>query len=162
MKFRQQDLIHPPDRLEAVQIMLCRFAFNMAGFVGQEPACWMNVFITGLQDCGNRMLGEPIDLKIRMELAQLVGDGDVTLGVAQSNGGGDVEGSLASGPAAHPTLWGRRRFDEIAKEQVDLDWIAKVGGVARAFQQDQLGAGVLGESDAATYRANSVLFTVDD
>jgi hypothetical protein len=34
--------------------------------------------------------------------------------------------------------------------------------VARAFQQDQLGAGVLSENDAATYRADSVLFTVDD
>jgi hypothetical protein len=65
----QQNLIHPPDRLEAVQIMLCRFALDMAGFVGQEPACWMNMFITGLQDRSHRMLGEPIDLKIRMELA---------------------------------------------------------------------------------------------
>ena len=132
----EQDLIHPSDRLEAVQIMLCGFAFDVAGFVRQESAGWMDMFASRLQDRGNRVLGEPIDLKIRMELAQLVGDRHVTLGVAQSDRGRDVDCPLSLGLAAHPAPRRRHRLDEVAQQQVDLHRIANMRCVAGAFQQD--------------------------
>ncbi len=32
------------------------------------------------------MLGEPVDLEVRVELAQLVSDGDIAQGVAETDG----------------------------------------------------------------------------
>ena len=48
-----------------------------------------------LEDRGDRMLGEPIDLEVGLERPQLGGDRDVALGVAEPDRGGDVQGPPA-------------------------------------------------------------------
>ena len=63
------------------------------------PACalagWMRS-PARLEHRGHRVLGEPVDLEVGMQLAQLVGDRDVALGVAEADRRGDVERALAA------------------------------------------------------------------
>ena len=74
-----------------------------------------------------------------MELAQLRGDRDVALGVAEADRRGDVEGALAAGPSAgpparRPSAGGLRALGEIAHQQVDLHRVAGLRAVARALE----------------------------
>ena len=81
----EQDLIHPPDGLEAVQVVLGRLGLDVPGLTGQVCAGRVNALAARFQHPGDRMLGEPVDLKTRMQLAQLAGDRHVPLGVAQAD-----------------------------------------------------------------------------
>ena len=91
----------------------------------------MDALAARLQHRRDRMLGEPVDLEVGMELAQLVGDRGVALGVAEPDRRGDVERALAARLAAHPAARRRRRLHEVAQQQVDLDRVARVRDVAR-------------------------------
>ena len=66
--------------------MLGRFAFDVRGLVGEVPAGGMNALAAGVENRGDRMLGEPVDLEIGVQLAKLVGDGPVALGVTETDG----------------------------------------------------------------------------
>ena len=105
---RQQDLVHPADRLEAVQVVLGGLALDVARLVGEEGARRMDPLAARLEHGCDRMLREPVDLEVGMELAQLVGDRGVALGVAEPDRRRDVERALAAGPAAHPAARRRR------------------------------------------------------
>ena len=93
---REQDLVHPPDRLEAVQVVLGRLALDVPRLVRQERARRMDPLPALLEHGRDRMLGEPVDLEIGVEFAQLVGDRDVALRVAKADRRGDVERALAT------------------------------------------------------------------
>ena len=121
----------------------------------------MDALPARLQHRRHRMLGEPVDLEVGMELAQLVGDRGVALRVAEPDRRGDVERALAARLAAHPARGRRRRRDELAQEEVDLDRIADVRAVPRAFEQDELAAGLLGECDPAARTRDRVLRALD-
>ena len=97
-----------------------------------------------------------------MELAQLVGDRSVALRVAEPDRRGDVERALAARLAAHPAARGRRRRDEVAQQQVDLDRVASMREVARPLERDELAARRLGERHALRVRADRVLVAVHD
>ena len=58
----------------------------------------MDGLALALQHPGDRILGQPVDLEVRNERAQLLRDGDVTLGVAEADRGGDEEGALHCPP----------------------------------------------------------------
>jgi hypothetical protein len=131
----QQDLVHAADRLEAVQVVLGRLALDVGRFVGQQLAGRMDALTGRFQDAGDRVLGEPVDLQVGVELAQLGGDRDVPLGVPEPDRRGDVERPPATGLAAHPAPWRRCRLDEVAQQQIDPDRIADVRRVAGALQQ---------------------------
>src|SRR5687767_4370623 len=100
----------------------------------------MDPLAARLQRRRYRVLCQPVDLEVGVELAQLVGDRRVALRVAERDRRGDVEGSLAAGLAAYPAAWRRRGLDEVAQEQVHLDRTAHVRAVARALQQHELAA----------------------
>ena len=93
---REQDLVHPPDGLERVQVMPGRLGLDVAGLVGQVRAGRVDPLAAGLQDPGHRMLGQPVDLEVGVQRAQLPGDGDVPQGVAEADRRGDVEQALAA------------------------------------------------------------------
>ena len=76
------------------------------------------------------VLGEPVDLEVGMELAQLVGDRHVALGMAEPDRRRDVERALAARLAAHPAARRLGGLDEVAEQQVDLHRIAHVRAVA--------------------------------
>ena len=64
----------------------------------------MDAFTLGCQERGDRVLGQPVDLQARMQPAQLIGDGLVPAGMAQPDGGGDVQSPLRAAAAAVPAL----------------------------------------------------------
>ena len=66
------------------------------------------------------MLREPVDLEVRVQLAQLVGDRDVAPRVAEPDRRRDEQRALAARPAARPAACRRRRRDEVAQQQVHL------------------------------------------
>ena len=78
---RQQDLVHPPDRLKAMQIVLGRLALDVARLVGEKRAGRMDALTARLEHRRHRMLRQPVDLQIGMQLAQLVRDRRIPLRV---------------------------------------------------------------------------------
>ena len=121
MKFEKQDLVHPPDRLEAVQVVLGGLALDVAGLVREVGARRMDPLAPLLQHRRDGTLREPVDLQIRVELAKLVGDGHVALRMPETDRRRDVERALTPRLPPHPPARWRWRLDEVAQEQVDLD-----------------------------------------
>ena len=127
---REQDLVHPADRLKAVEIVLRRLALDVPRLVGQERARRMDPLPPRLEHCGDGVLREPVDLEVGMQLAQLVRDCGVALCMAEPDRRRDVERALTARLAADPAPGRLRRHDEVAEQQVDLDRIADVRRVA--------------------------------
>ena len=100
--------------------------------------------------------------EVGVQLAQLVGDRDVTLGVAQADRRGDVQRPTPAAMGARPSR-GRPpgALDELAQQQVDLDRIPRARNVPGAVQRDQLTAGRLGKRCSLRVRADEVLVAVD-
>ena len=46
----------------------------------------MDAFTLGRQERGDRVLSQPVDLQVGMELAQFIGDGLVPAGMAKPDG----------------------------------------------------------------------------
>ena len=90
------------------------------------------------QQLGHRVLGQPVNLQIGVELAQLVGDGHVALGMPEPDGRGDEQGALRSGggSAGPAPRAGGPRGHEVAKQQVDLHRVARVRAMAGPLQGD--------------------------
>ena len=91
---RQQDLVHSTPRLEAVEVVLRRLAFDVTRLVCEVRAGRVNAFVVCFQHGGDRVLRQPVDLEIRLEPAQFLRDGDVALGMAEADRRGDVERAL--------------------------------------------------------------------
>ena len=87
-----EDLVHAADRLEGVQLVLRGLGGDVAGFGRELLAERMDALAMRLEDPGDRILGEPIDLEVRLEGAQFGGDCHVALGVTEPDRGGDVQG----------------------------------------------------------------------
>jgi len=102
---RDEDLVHAADGLEGVQVVLGRFGRDVRGLRGELCAHGVDPLAVRLQDGGDRMLCEPVDLDVGAELAQLVRDGDVALGVAEADRGGDVERASPARQGARPVAW---------------------------------------------------------
>ena len=69
-------------------------ALDVARLVRKAATGWMNVLAARFENGRHRMLGEPVDLEVGMELAQLVGDGDIALRVPEPDRRRDVESAL--------------------------------------------------------------------
>ena len=83
---RDQDLVHPPQRLKAAQVVLGRLGLDVSGLARQVRAGGMDPLPAGLEHRRDRMLREPIDPKIRMQLAQFIRDRHVALRVTETDG----------------------------------------------------------------------------
>ena len=158
---REQDLVHAADRLEAVQVVLGALALDVARLVREVSARGMDALPACLQHRGHRMLSEPVDLEVGMELAQLFRDRGIALRVAEPDRRGDVERALSARLAAHPAAWRRRRLHEVAQEQVDLDGVACMREMARPFEYRELAVRKLRESRTGGARAHRVVASVD-
>ena len=126
-----QDLVHPPDRLERMQVVLGRLALDVRRLVREQRARGMDPLALGLEHRRHRMLREPVDLEVGMELAQLLRDRDVAAGVAEPDRRGDVERAPAPAerPRPRPRLR-RRRYDlvgELLQQAVHLHRVPRVG-----------------------------------
>ena len=71
---RDEDLVHAPDGLEGIEVVLGRLGGDVRRFRGELGAQRVDPLAVRLEHVRDRALGEPVDLEIRMELAELVGD----------------------------------------------------------------------------------------
>ena len=129
----------------------------------------MDKLASPLQQFGDRVLGQPVDLEARPERPQLIGDGQVAAGVTESDGRGDVEHPL--GPVQRPgpgapdrccRLRGTEAVRELLDRMVDDDGLPGLRQVPGALQGQQLAAGELGDPLAALERLAAVLLPVHD
>ena len=98
-----QDLVHRPDRLEGVQVVLGGLVpktLDVPGLAGQEGRGRVDQFGASPQQLGDRVLRQPVHLQAGAEPAQFVGDRQVTAGVPEPDGRGDVEHPF--GPVQRP------------------------------------------------------------
>ena len=99
---RDQDLVHPPDRLEGVQVVLGRLGLDVPRLVREFGTRRVDPLAVGLEHLRDRVLGEPIDLEVGVQPPQFVGDRDVALRVAQADRRGDVQRPPPAGAGAGP------------------------------------------------------------
>src|SRR3954447_24783039 len=103
----------------------------------------MDVLTASFEHGSHRLLGQPIDLEIGMELAQLPGDRDVALRVAEPDGRRDVERTSLPAQRSRPRAVSRNPpgdidpVDEISKETVDEHRIARRLDVAASLHGDE-------------------------
>jgi hypothetical protein len=67
-----QDLVHPPERLEAVQVVLARLGSHVRRLVGQPGTGRMDPFALRLEHARDRVLGQPVDLELRTEALEFL------------------------------------------------------------------------------------------
>ena len=91
-----QDLVHPTPGLEAVQVVLGGLGLDVVRLVGEVLAARVDALALSLEDARHRVLRQPVDLQAVDEVAQLAGDRDVALRVAEPDRRGDVERALAA------------------------------------------------------------------
>src|SRR3972149_9603913 len=98
----------------------------------------MNPLAVRLEDPCHRILGEPVDLEVRTELAQLACDRDVALRVAEPNGRRDVQRAFPPAARASPSPGRRlRRSEKLAEKEVHLHRVASVWGMAGSVERDE-------------------------
>ena len=159
---REEDLVHPPDRLEAVQVVLGGLALDVAGLVREVGARRMDSFAPLLQHRRDGALGEPVDLQIGVELAQLVGDGRVSLRVAEADRRRDVERALAPRLAAHPARAAAGGgCTKSRSRRLALHRVTRMDEVPAALDRHELAGRDPGELDAAGMRGDRILVAVD-
>ena len=92
-----EDLVHPPDRLEGMQVVLGRLALDVRRLVREQRARRVDPLPLRLEHCRHRVLGEPVDLEVGVQLPQLLGDCDVAPGVPEPDRRRDVERAPTAG-----------------------------------------------------------------
>ena len=58
----EQDLVHPPDRLERMQLVTVGLRLDVARLVRQVPAGGMDALARGFEDARDGILCEPVDV----------------------------------------------------------------------------------------------------
>ena len=161
-----EDLVHPPDRLEGVQVVLGRLALDVRRLVREQRARRVDPLALGLEHCGDRMLREPVDLEIGMQLPQLLRDRDVAACVPEPDRRGDVERAPAAAERPRPRLHFRGRRDdlvgEVLEQAVHFHGLARRRHVARALERDERPARELRDRERTLARLAVVQLAVDD
>ena len=158
----EEDLVHTPPRLEAVQVVLGRFGLEVPRLTGQVGAGRVHALAAGFEELGDRALGQPIDLQVRAFPPQRFSDGKVAAGVAQADGRGDEQGLSFPRTAAGPAHGRRSGTGEVAHEQVDPDWVPHLGEMARPLQRHQVPADSAGQGRALSVGPDQVHVPMDD
>ena len=126
-----------------MQVVLGRLRLDMRRFVREVAAGGMDALALRLQDARDRVLSEPVHLKVGHELAQLAGDRHVAPRVAEPDRRADVERAWASVGAVHRRVAAKAGIDELADREVDLDGAPSLGQVVAALNRHEPAAGRL-------------------
>ena len=78
-----QHLVHLPNGLERVQVVLTGLLLHVGRLARQERRRGVDALTSFLQHLGDGVLGEPVDLQVGVEFAEFVGDRRVTQRVAE-------------------------------------------------------------------------------
>ena len=160
-----EDLVHPTDRLERVQVVLARLRLDVAALAGQPRRGRVHPLSRPLQEVGDRRLREPLDLQTRVQLAELVGDRQVTTYVPEADRGREVQRPLTSarGPLASRDRSRPAHADQgVVEHVVQGDGVAALRPVAGTLERDQGPSGQLGEPRAGLVRDDPVVGPVHD
>ncbi len=162
-----QDLVHVPEGLEGVQVVLGSLVpktLDVPGLTGQGGRGGVDKLASPLQQFGDRMLGQPVDLQARPERPQRIGDGQVAARVPEPDGRGDVEHPLRpvqrpgpGAPAGGRGLEGPESVRELLDRMVDNDGLPGLRQVPSALH-----AGELGDPLAALERLAAIPLPVHD
>ena len=93
---RAQDLVHAPERVKAVQVVLGRLGLEVARLRGQVLAGGVNRLPLGLEHPRDRILREPVDLQVGHQRAQLASDSHVASRMTQSDRRGNEQRTRSS------------------------------------------------------------------
>ena len=116
---------------KALQIVLARLQLDVARLAGEPRAERMDALAAGLEQARHRVLRQPVDLQVGMQLAQLARDGDVAAPVPEADRRGEIERLLGLAPPASRRL-ARARDAELAIEEVVDQRVALGRKAARA------------------------------
>ncbi len=112
------------------------------------------------QHGGHRILGQPVHLQVRLQGAELGGDGQVPPGVPQPDRRAEVQHPWTAARGPHPRRPGRGRghqtVDDLADQLVHAHRVAGGQAVPGAVQQHQGTAGQLGKPLPARRRDHLV------
>ena len=104
---RDEDLVHPPQRLEAVQVVPVGLRREVAGLRREPRARRVDGLARGLQDGRHRVLREPVDLDLGSQPAQLAGDREVAAGVPEPDRRRHVQDPGRPAPRPRPAVAAR-------------------------------------------------------
>ena len=106
---RDQELVHPPDRLERMQVVLIGVELDMGRLVQQVRRRRVHRLARVREYPRHRVLREPVDLYAGTLLPKRSGDREIPPGVAEADRGRQVEHPLGSiqraGPRTAYRLW---------------------------------------------------------
>ena len=144
---------------KAFRSWLGRLAREVRGLGGELGAERVDRLAALLEHGRHRVLGQPVDLEVRMMPASSSAIADVAHRVAQADGRREVQRAPTPGQRASPGPGGRRgrssvivrsrlrqRSDEVADQEVREDRVAARDHVVRALDDDKWRAGELRES----------------
>ena len=160
-----QDLVHPPDRLERVQVVLAGLRLDVAALAGQPRRRRMDPLPRLLQEVGHRRLRQPLDLHPGTLPAQLLGDREVSAYVSEPDRRRQVQHALRSARGALVSLDGLGTGDprqRVGEHSVERDRLPGRRRVTRALEGDERPAGELGQPDARFVGDDAVVGAVDD
>ena len=100
----------------------------------------MDALALGLEDPGDRVLGEPVDLQIGVQSTQLARDRNIALGVPKADRRADEERARATVRAEHGWVaWRAWTLEcvlcELAQHQVEADGLAGMLDMSGAFDR---------------------------
>ena len=129
--------------------MFGRLALDVRRLVGQPPARWVYPLPGIFQRPADRVLGEPVDLNVRLLPPQFLDDGQVPAGVPEPDRRGQVEHPappvVPPGPGLPNRALRPQAFGELVDEGVTAHRIAGRRHVPGSLQDDQSPAGQLGQ-----------------
>ena len=99
-----EDLVHPADRLERVQVVVGGLVFDVRGLVGEPGGCRMHRFSGIRQHSRDGMLRQPVDLQVGVEPAQFLRDRDIPPRVPESDRGREEQRTLRAALRPHPGM----------------------------------------------------------
>lgn len=143
---RHEDLVHSANGLETVQVVFGRLGLDVRRLADQQAGCRVDPLVRCGQYAGHRVLGQPVDLQVRLACPQLLGDGDVAASMPQPDRRREVQGLRRTTQRAGPRpRWrGRLRrylIDELTQHEVEANRVAHVRSVATAAERQQGCAG---------------------
>ncbi len=159
---RGQNLVHTPQRLEALQVVPGGLRFDMGRLVGQMLTRWMDALALRLQHGRHRVLGEPVDLQARDQGPQLACDRDVPAHVAEADGRGDEQRSGPDIGAINRGVPIKGGVDKLADREVHLNRMPRLRDVVAALNRHELCARRLRQRPGVGVRGHLVLRPADD
>src|SRR5215467_12086030 len=155
---RREDLVHVPQRVEGVELVIGRPALEVLALVLEEARSGMQPFPPVADDAVGGVGGEEVDDDLGMPLAEPPGDGEIALDVPEPDRAREPEHAPLALPGGasgrrrrcdDPSLGGGRdgglghlaTKHEIANEMVDLHGVAAEEAVAAAVEGDETRSG---------------------